>query len=242
MKKKHGRRYEENLKKFALYLFLKGGKSTFECLAANFEGSFPSLPTIKKLLSTVDTMLESELQIEYLFKYMSERHHTMTVWIAEDQTKVVEQVVYDKSSNRLLGFVTKLAQNGFPEKNSFLATSAQAIKTHFDNGIRAPYVNVIMAQPLNANASAFCVAAYGSNNRFTSTDVQNRWEYLESECLKSGITTLGFSSDGDPRCLKSMKDISQLGSQLDSDQPWYKVSIFFFLFINNIKIFLYIFR
>lgn len=212
---------------------MNGGKFTYENLAKNFDGSFPSLSTIKKLLSTMNQMLESELQIEYLYKYLSQRNLKFIVWMSEDQTKIVEQVVYDRKSNRLLGFVTKLGNNGLPEEKSFLATSAKAIKRHFDNGIRAAYVNVVMAQPLSGNATtAFCIAAYGSSNKFTSIDVQHRWKHLESECLKSGIKTLGFSTDGDPRCLKNMKDSSELGSRSDNERPWLNVSTLLFIIIN----------
>lgn len=73
-KKLQGRRYEKNLQKFTLYVYLNGGKFTYENLAKNFDGSFPSLSTLKKLLSSIDTMLESELRIEHLYKHMIQRN------------------------------------------------------------------------------------------------------------------------------------------------------------------------
>lgn len=108
IKKKQGRRYEENLKKFALYLYLNGGKFTYENLAKNFDASFPSLSTVKKLLCSMAPMLEFEVRIEHLYKFIVQRNFKLVVWISEDQTKIVEQVVYDVRSNRLLGFVSSL--------------------------------------------------------------------------------------------------------------------------------------
>lgn len=223
-KKLHGRRYEGNLKKFTLYLYLNGGKFTYENLTKNFDGSFPSLSTVKNLLSSISTMLESEVRIEHLYKFIIQRNFQLVVWISEDQTKVVEQVVYDTKSNRLLGFVSTLDSNGFPNEMNFVATSAYTIKKHFDNGIRAPYVNIVMAQPLNSNASAFCIAAYGSDNKFNYKDVGNRWKFLEDRCLQKQIKVLGFSTDGASQFMKNMKEESELGISLDTKQPWYKVT------------------
>lgn len=225
-KKKQGRRYEENLKKFALYLYLNGGKFTYENLAKNFDASFPSLSTVKKLLCSLVPMLESELRVEHLYKFLDRSNFKLVVWISEDQTKIVEQVVYDIRSNRLLGFVSNLDNNGFPKENTFEARSAYIIKKHFDNGVRAPYVNIVMAQPLNLNAPAFCIAAYGSNSKFTSRDVGNRWKFIDSECSKKHITALGFSTDGASPCVKHMREELELGYAIDENRPWIKVGIF----------------
>lgn len=115
--------------------------------------------------------------------------------------------------------------NGFPNENTFEATSAHIIKKHFDNGIRAPYVNIVMAQPLNLNAPAFCISAYGSNSKFTSKDIGNRWKFIDSECSKMQIKTLGFSTDGASPCVKHMREELELGYAIDEKRPWFTVSI-----------------
>lgn len=224
-KKMQGRRYNENLKKFCLYLYLTGGKYTYENLNKNFEGSLPSLSLVKSLLVATEPYSESFVRIEHLYKYMEKRKYDLFVWISEDQTKIVEQITYSSKSNRLMGFVYSLDTNGFPEENTFLATSAYAIKKHFDSGIRASYVNIVMAQPLHNKSSAFCIAAYASNNKFTFDDVNNRWEFIKLKCSGYNINALGFSSDGDPRNLKAMRVSSELGLEvLSNNEPWFHVS------------------
>lgn len=50
----HGHRYDESLRKFASYLFLMGGRSTYEVLEQNFKGAHPSTSTISKNRSKFD--------------------------------------------------------------------------------------------------------------------------------------------------------------------------------------------
>lgn len=63
-----------------------------------------------------------------------------------------------------------------------------------------------MAQPLSEKAPIFCVALFGSNNRFEAIDVANRWKWMSEEARKHNISLLGFSSDGDTRLLKCMQN------------------------------------
>lgn len=51
---------------------------------------------------------------------------------------------------------------------------------------------------------------FGTDNRFHIDDVLKRWEHIKFQAEASGITALGFSSDGDIRLLKAMR----LGSEI----------------------------
>jgi len=61
-----------------------------------------------------------------------------------------------------------------------------------------------MAQPLKEGSSPFCLCIFGSDNKFKSIHVQKRWEWIQAEAVKYGITVEGYSSDGDTRCLSAM--------------------------------------
>ncbi|KAL4126815.1 hypothetical protein QTP88_011024 [Uroleucon formosanum] len=61
-----------------------------------------------------------------------------------------------------------------------------------------------MAQPSLPGALSFCISIFGTNNHFSFTDVNNRWEKMIQMASNQNIHVLGFSSDGDPRLLKAM--------------------------------------
>lgn len=57
-------------------------------------------------------------------------------------------------------------------------------------------MNLFLIQPLVEGSSAFCILAYGTDNRFTAGDCLRRWRFI-SETLKSrGFRICGESGDG----------------------------------------------
>lgn len=66
----------------------------------------------------------------------------------------------------------------------------------------------------SVKAPAFCLGAWGSNNRFTGDQVYKRTVFVVKELKKHG-----FSSDGDIRLLKAQKYLSGLGHQCNRDVP-----------------------
>ena len=81
----------------------------------------------------------------------------------------------------------------------------------FSNYERASSVMAIMAQPLDINAQLVRICYFVTNNKFTSSDVQNRITFITSELNYNGIRVETYSADGDPRELKMMRDTLQLG-------------------------------
>lgn len=92
-----------------------------------------------------------------------------------------------------------------------------------------------MAQPLVNGAPAFCLTIFGSNNKFSAEDVLTRWNYLKNELKNYGISVMGFSADGDPRCLKAMKLKANLPntSQDTPYAPYFQVSSLIIIIIFN---------
>ena len=73
-------------------------------------------------------------------------------------------------------------------------------------------VFVYMAQALCTQVPSFCLACFGTDNRFTTDNVLKRWKYIYKECQKRGITVVSFGADGDARELCGMKVSSGLFS------------------------------
>lgn len=91
----------------------------------------------------------------------------------------------------------------------------------------ADYAYVVMAQPLSNNCPSFCISVFGTDNKFTYSDVLSRWEKMKTLAQKNGIEILGFSSDGDTRLLKCMRLNSQLpvSSEDKCDWKWFAGSL-----------------
>lgn len=201
--------YDDDLKKFSLYLFYLGGKLLYETLHANLSSVLPSLTTLFRFRNQLGNQLQDRTE-EGLFNFkglnnfLEQRNLPKFLWISEDGTRITGKVEYDPITNKILGFVLPL-EDGVPNNNAYIATSAETIKSYFQTGERANYAYCIMAQPLDLNSSAYCLAVFGTNNKFNSFDVSMRWTKLTAESSTYGIKIIGYSSDGDTRLLKAMK-------------------------------------
>lgn len=74
----------------------------------------------------------------------------------------------------------------------------------------AKYAFVYMVKPLQEDVLAFCLACLGTDNKFCTQLVLNRWKYIWEECRKRNITVISFGADGDARELKSMQVSTKL--------------------------------
>lgn len=77
---------------------------------------------------------------------------------------------------------------------------------------RFSVVMIGMIQPLLAGLPPIRLFAFGSDNRFTAVDVKNRLFYIKEQLLSVGIEVLTYSTDGDSREMKLMREMLQLGS------------------------------
>ena len=97
------------------------------------------------------------------------------------------------------------SKEGLPEVDSFLAISFDAIENMFATQTPAKYAYIYMAQPLDCNIPAFCLAYFGTNNKFTAEHVLLRWQHIYKECEKRKIHAISFGGDGDPCIMKAMR-------------------------------------
>jgi hypothetical protein len=69
---------------------------------------------------------------------------------------------------------------------------------------------IILAKPVAPGSKSFLLCFFGTSNKFRSSEVLQRWECMEKRLSDAGIETLGYSSDGNSRLLKSMRMLSEL--------------------------------
>lgn len=202
---KHAHKFDEPLKLFSLYLYLVGGRLTYETLYANMNKSLPSITTLCRTLDESCTIKEGVLRLGDLKQYLLRRNLPLQVFISEDQTAIVKRVEYDSKSNAMIGFVLPLEENGFPGDKKMVFDKVADAEEAFKNNSMASNAYVFMAQPLSDNVPAFCCAVYGTDNKFDHQTVLSRWNFIKSEAKKHDVEILGYSSDGDNRCLKAMR-------------------------------------
>lgn len=215
-----GQRYEKQLKEFCCYLYIIGGKLLYETIHANLKNIIPSFRVIKREIEDNQNINEGKLRFEELVNFLEERHYPKHIWISEDQTAINSRIEYEHRSNQVIGFTPTLDSNGMPILNSFPFNYLSDLKNYFDTKDKSNYINIIMAQPLVDQAPAFCLCIYGTCNKFNAKDVEKRWNYLVTTAKEYGITIEGFSTDGDPRMLKTMKQLTELSNTCQNNSNW----------------------
>lgn len=213
---RHSKKYDYSLKSFCTYLYIVGGKLLYETLYTNLKDSIPSLTTIKRTLKKNGNMEEGVFRFQELYNFLLKNNYSTTIWISEDQTKILEKLQYDVTTNKIVGCVLELDGNGLVISDN-LATSASIIEKLSEKE-KSAYAYAILAQPLSNNAPSFCLSIYGSNNKFNYSDVLNRWTYMRQIADKNGISIAGFSADGDTRIMKAMR-ISTMFPYHDEETP-----------------------
>lgn len=180
-----------------MYLYMMGGRRSYEGLQGNLRLGLPSVSTVVAGVRKVnEPTVEGQVRTKELKQFLLEREYGNAVFVSEDATRIVDRVEFDSRANRCVGFVGPLNRNGLPELTIFTADTAEAIARHFKEYPAAKFAYVVMAQPLYKNAPAFCLCIFGTDNRFTTQDVLNRWHYIKIKAKEDSIVVVGFASDG----------------------------------------------
>lgn len=233
---KHGFRYTIEMKLYAAYVRMIGGRLMYETFKANCNHAVPSLRSVDRYISQVQSHIsEGVLRSNELLKYLNDLQLPKIVALSEDATRITGRIQYDPKTNQLIGFVLPLGQNGMPIHDTNKAISASEIEKCFFNTKtgkekkRSSYFNVIMAQPLVVGIPAFCLLAFGTDATYTSEDIKNRWQYIKNELNECGIHVVTFASDSDPKFNSTMKYHINLGQNLsgnDIDFPqWFNAEL-----------------
>lgn len=202
---KHGhiKEYDQQLKQFATYLYIIAGQLTYETLCSNL--SLPSVATIKKeIQSSNETIVEGEVRVDSLKSFLIKRDLCPQVWLSEDATKIVNKIEYDSTTDQIVGLVLPINSDGNPVTFSFVAENVEKMNQSLLNYPKSDYAYSVMSRSLDVNAPSFCLQLFGTDNKFTTGQVLRRWTYTERALESKEIKILGWSSDGDTRCLRAM--------------------------------------
>ena len=207
--------YDNNAQNFAISLFVLGGRNCYEFMRANCPGALPHLSAIESMIRKQESkIIEGEFRCALLRKYLPSTQLNY-VFCSEDCTGVVCRIEYDSQSNTFIGFSLPL-RNGTPQVNVFRTDDYEELKSWFASTDRSTLINLHMIQPLSYSLPPFILSAYGTNNKLKAHDILNRWLHIHSQCFDQGIRIIGFSTDADPKYLRSMRLCTRFFAELPS--------------------------
>lgn len=224
IRKVNGYRYDTDIKLIATYLRLISGPLAYDTVQRNLECCLPALSSVNRYIRKSScNIVEGVLRKHELLLYLTERNLPLHVILSEDETRIVGKVQYDAKTNQIVGFTLPLNKTtGLPTPFTYNARDAKEIISHFsvENSISS-YLTVMMAQPLAQNVPAFCLLAYGSDNKYTAADVCNRWDHVREELASLDIRSWSNASDSEPRFNSAMRQRSMLGQSGFLPMEWF---------------------
>lgn len=127
---------------------------------------------------------EGYVRSKELSEYLDNLQAVKVIWLSEDATAITTKVVYDPITNQMVGIVLPIdKKTGCPKPFTFMATDAETIKQHLMEE-KSSVVYLVMAQPLDEKIPPFVVQMFGSNQKFNSGDVVQRWNFITNELNK----------------------------------------------------------
>lgn len=189
-------RYHDLIERFALALYILGGRYTYEFVRLNLPCALPCPTKINSLINESNLKLnEAEFRFDYLQEYLKSKDISYG-FASEDSTAILKKISYDCKTNSFIGFCTPL-NNGIPIPQFFRTESFSQLKLWFENVQKASYLNLQAVQPIAksvSNISPLLLGAYGINNNFTLYDIVRKWVYIFTECLSRHIQIVGFAA------------------------------------------------
>lgn len=131
--------------------------------------------------------MEGQIRAEELRDYLVKFNLPKAVWLSEDASGIVPKIEYDSLTSQLIGLVLPVDNiSGIPISRTYMARSAEEIERHVNHTSikKATLVYIVVAQPLKENVPPFVLSIYGTDNKFTSQQVLNRWKYVEAELAR----------------------------------------------------------
>lgn len=120
-------RYHDLLKRFALALYILGGKYTYDFVRLNLIYALPCPTTINTLINKSNMKLnEAEFRFDLLQEYFISKNIKYD-FASEDSTAIVKKIHYDTATNSFIGFCT-LLNNGIPIAHYFRTESFDQLK------------------------------------------------------------------------------------------------------------------
>lgn len=159
------------------------GRNFYDTISGNLP--IPAATTVLKYIQEHKVkIIEGKLRCDELKTYLQKINAPNCVWLSEDGSGIIQKVSYDVGSNQLVGLLLPLDEcTGMPKYLTYSAENLALIEKHMKNRVSS-LVYVIMAQPVKENAPPFILQLFGTDNSFRSSDVLNRWKYMQEELDK----------------------------------------------------------
>lgn len=139
---------------------------------------------VNHIQKSKEMIVEGELRSRKLLDYLEKTKSPKSIFLSEDGSGIVQNIVFDRRSNQLVGLVLPLNdQTGMPELFSYEAKSAEEIEQYCKLQ-KSHLVYIVCAQPLKKGVPPFILQIFGTNNKFKSEHVLKRWKYTIAELQK----------------------------------------------------------
>lgn len=154
-----GNRFDDNLKLFSTYLYLKGGASTYDTLSQN--APLPTLSAIKEDIQK-DRMNPCHIYAKELQSFLEKNNLPKHVIVAEDATRLLDRIEIDPQTNELFGLLANTDEiTGMPQADFFKVNTPSQLKDFLEQFKKAPYIQVIVAKPFQLGMFAnYCPIKY----------------------------------------------------------------------------------
>lgn len=119
---------------------------------------------------------EGELRCEKLLQYLIKHDAGKDVWLCEDGSGLIPKIVYDPTSDQLIGMTLPMNEDGCPNRFEFTARNEEEIKKYC-RMTKSTHIYLILAIPLKQGVAPFVLQMYGTDNRFTALNVVKRWNF-----------------------------------------------------------------
>lgn len=137
--------------------------------------------SVKYINQDKNLLTEGQLRCSELKIYLDKIGAPHTVWLSEDGSGIIQRAVYDMRSNKLVGINLPIDElTGMPIASSYFARSLSEISKHMNNRLSS-LVYAVMAQPVKSKCPPFVLQLYGTDNKFTTRNVLDRWEHTINE-------------------------------------------------------------
>lgn len=135
-------------------------------------------------------IIEGELRCKQLGEYLDHLKLSKHVWLCEDASGINAKAEFDPKTNQLVGLVLPLhSDSGMPKTFTYMAKNAEDIHKYLQKP-KSTLVYTLLAQPIKERAPPFILQIFGTDNKFRTVDVINRWKSTVEELEKCVIFIL----------------------------------------------------
>lgn len=116
--------HEDLIIQFATSLYIYSGPLAYNVVHSNLPKALPSLRTIQRRVhNNYKAIKEGVFRFDELSEHLEEYKSPRFISIGEHATRVIARVDYDPETDKLVGFVMPIQENGLPITNCFSASS-----------------------------------------------------------------------------------------------------------------------